>query len=67
MAKEGMAMKKCCCFCGEEIKEFPQYVLSIQKYKRQDVPGDASQHLFCHEQCLEKRLFDDKWLYIKYI
>ena len=61
-----LMMKKCCCFCGKEIKEFPQYVLTVQKSNQDESPETPLQDLFCHEDCLVKRLFDDKWLYIKY-
>lgn len=51
-------LKLCCCFCGKEIQKFPNYVLSIQKYRNEEeeVP---TQDLFCHEECLEKNLYDE--------
>ena len=61
-----LMMKKCCCFCGKEIKEFPQYVLTVQKSNQDESTETPLQDLFCHEDCFVKRLFDDKWLYIKY-
>ena len=60
-------MKKCCCFCGKEINAFPQYVLTIQKYKKEDELEETKQELVCHEECLQGKLFDEKWLYLKWI
>ena len=60
-------MKKCCCFCGKEIEVFPQYVLTIQKYNEENQNEQATQELMCHDECLEKKLFDERWLYLKYI
>ena len=60
-------MRKCCCFCGKEMKEFPQYILTIQKCKKEDELEETSQELVCHEECLQSKLFDEKWLYLKYI
>ena len=60
-------MKKYCCFCGKEINVFPQYVLTIQKYNKDEQSKATTQDLFCHEECLETKLFDEKILYLKYI
>ena len=62
-----LMMKKSCCFCGNEVKEFPQYVLTIQKSNQTEETELTTQDLFCHEDCLSKRLFDEKLLYIKYL
>lgn len=49
------------------MKEFPQYILTIQKCKKEDELEETSQELVCHEECLQSKLFDEKWLYLKYI
>ena len=58
---------KCCCFCGEEIKDSPSYILIIQKdvnYQDSELP---TQELYVHESCFEKNLFQSNWLYLKYL
>lgn len=67
-----LTMKMCCCFCGKEIKDFPRYVLTVQKTKEEESSQEessdvTSQTLFCHEKCFVEKLFDDKLLYLKYI
>lgn len=66
MQKAGL----CCCFCGDEINDFPRYVLAFGKMDCEKDVGTSkhlSQELYCHEDCLEKSLFDPMWLYLKYI
>ena len=60
-------MKHCCCFCGKEIAEFPNYSLVIQKNQKDHVEEAPTQELYCHETCLESRLHDPDWLYLKHL
>ena len=41
----GINDKKCCCFCGNSIQEFPQYILNIQKSNTEETEL-ATQELF---------------------
>lgn len=60
-------MEYCCCFCGKEIEEFPNYSLVIQKNLADVADKAPSQELYCHEKCLENRLHDANWLYLKHL
>ncbi len=53
-----------CCFCGETTTAWEAYVLSIARAN--DAEG-VIQDIYCHRNCLERRLKDKKLLYLKYM
>ena len=57
----------CCCFCGDEIKDSPSYILIIQKDLQNEDSNLPTQELYAHERCLEDSLFYKNWLYIKHL
>ena len=60
-------MKLCCCFCGKEIESTPGYSLTIRKNSDNSTDEAPEQQLYCHERCLEERLHNPDWLYLKHL